>query len=451
MGLARGHVLLAAAFLAGLPTESEAATHEGRAPRVSELSELEQIKQQFHWRDDATEAKWLRATGTTLLHVACVNSKIGAVCELLATDEGKKMLNMKITNILKCDRDVKLYKSQPSAVKIHYDSTGLTPLAAAMMSPVATPELIELLIDAGAQPGDHLAFMMGICRGKLANVEAYTKKLWGERPGPAPWINSLIRVPQKIAKKPTPLCACAGWTDAVEQKDKMVWLLANGANPRIGWDFLSGGSPLVALSLNPEADPACFDVLVAAGCDPNEVTKPWMKHKFVMGVLRLCKAVRPQKYSALDDLNILTMGGSPIHFASFTGNVRQLHSEPPARARNPAAPMPTWPAPPLQPTTPHPELPLLRSPRRTDPEHQEAVRARRGQRQEEPFRPAANRRTPETHARLACARDPWLGDRAATGEAQVGGAGGRCVIQARQGRTEPADCHPRAHQSRVGV
>jgi hypothetical protein len=113
----------------------------------------------------------------------------------------------------------------------------------------------------------------------------------------------------------------------------MVWLLANGANPKNGWDFLSGGSPLVALSMNPEADSACFDVLVAAGCDPNEVAKPWLKHKFVMGVLRLCKAVRPQKYSALDDLSILTMGGSPIHFASFIGNVRQLHSEPRARAQ----------------------------------------------------------------------------------------------------------------------
>ena len=333
LGLARGHVLLAAAFLAGLPTEAEAAAHEGRAPRVSELSELEQIKRQFHWRDDATEAKWLKATGTTLLHVACVNSKIGAVRELLATDEGKKMLNVKIKNILKCDRDVKLYKSQPTATKIHYDSTGLTPLAAAMMSPVATPELIELLIDAGAEPADHLGFMMGICLGKLANVEAYTKKLWCERPGPAPWINSLISVPHKIGEKPTPLCACAAWADAVEQKDKMVWLLANGANPKIGWDFLSGGSPLVALSMNPEADSACFDVLVAAGCDPNEVAKPWLKHKFVMGVLRLCKAVRPQKYSALDDLSILTMGGSPIHFASFIGNVRQLHSEPRARAQ----------------------------------------------------------------------------------------------------------------------
>lgn len=108
------------AFLAGLPTEAEAAAHEGRAPRVSEVSELEQIKRQFHWRDNATEAKWLKATGTTLLHVACVDSKIGAVRELLATDEGNKMmLNVEIKNILKCDRDVKLYKSQPTATKIH--------------------------------------------------------------------------------------------------------------------------------------------------------------------------------------------------------------------------------------------------------------------------------------------------------------------------------------------
>ena len=329
-GLARGHVLMAAAFLAGLPTEEEAAAHEGRAPRVSELSELETIKSEFMWRDDETEARWLKDTGVTLLHVAAFSNKIAAVKELLATQEGKKMLNIKIGDLMKHDHDLKLYKSQGSALNLQMSAKGLTPLAAAMMSQVATPELIELLIDAGAKPGGHDAFMFAVMQGTVANMAAYTKKLWGDKPGPAPWINKSFM----FAMGGTPLHAVGFMTDNAQQKDKMVWLLANGAKPSLKKAWMMGGSPLVALSMNAEADPACFDVLVEAGCDPNEVAKPWRMAKAIAGLLSLFKVLRPKKFSDADSFMMMASGGNPIHFASFIGNVRQLRAlSPHTRAR----------------------------------------------------------------------------------------------------------------------
>jgi len=319
-GLARGHVLMAAAFLAGLPTEEEAAAHEGRAPRVSELSELETIKSEFMWRDDETEARWLKDTGVTLLHVAAFSNKIAAVKELLAAQEGKKMLNIKIGDLMKHDHDLKLYKSQGSAINLQMSAKGLTPLAAAMMSQVATPELIELLIDAGAKPGGHDAFMFAVMQGTVANMAAYTKKLWGDKPGPAPWINKSFM----FAMGGTPLHAVGFMTDNAQQKDKMVWLLANGAKPSLKKAWMMGGSPLVALSINPEADPACFDVLVEAGCDPNEVAKPWRMAKAIAGLLSLFKVLRPKKFSDADSFMMMASGGNPIHFASFIGNISNI-------------------------------------------------------------------------------------------------------------------------------
>jgi len=319
-GLARGHVLMGAAFLAGLPSEAETAAHERRAPRLSELSELAQLKKDFMWRDDATEAAWLKATGTSLLHVAAFSNKVEAVRELLATPEGKALLNMKIGNMMKLDRDAKLYKGQGSAINLKMQAAGLTPLSAAMASQAASPELIELLIDSGADTKGHVAFMMAVMQGSVRSMETYTKKLWGDKPGAPPWVNQSFM----FAMGGTPLHASAFMSDSAAQKDKMVWLLDHGAAPSLKKTWMMGGSPLMALAGNPEADPACFDVLVAAGCDPNEVAKPWRLMKLVAGTLHLMKSLRPQKFSAADDFAMMASGGNPIHFASFIGNMTNI-------------------------------------------------------------------------------------------------------------------------------
>jgi len=122
----------------------------------------------------------------------------------------------------------------------------------------------------------------------------------------------------------TPLHASAFMSDSAAQKDKMVWLLDHGAAPSLKKTWMMGGSPLMALAGNPEADPACFDVLVAAGCDPNEVAKPWRLMKLVAGTLHLMKSLRPQKFSAADDFAMMASGGNPIHFASFIGNMTNI-------------------------------------------------------------------------------------------------------------------------------
>lgn len=172
--------------------------------------------------------------------------------------------------------------------------------------------------------------MFAVMQGTVANMAAYTKKLWGDKPGPAPWINKSFM----FAMGGTPLHAVGFMTDNAQQKDKMVWLLANGAKPSLKKAWMMGGSPLVALSMNAEADPACFDVLMEAGCDPNEVAKPWRMAKAIAGLLSLFKVLRPKKFSDADSFMMMASGGNPIHFASFIGNVRQLRAlSPHTRAR----------------------------------------------------------------------------------------------------------------------
>jgi hypothetical protein len=328
-GLSRGHVLMASSFLAGLPSEEEAAAHEGRAPRTSitGLSELEQIKRDFMFRDDANESEWTRKTGVTLLHVACAVNKLEAVKELLATPEGRQMLNVKIKDIMKLDADVKQYKTVGSATNLRMATAGLTPLAAAMMSFGTSPELIEYLIEQGAQPMDHFAFLAGCMQGSVSNMETYTKALWPQgkdRGGtPAPWINKSFM----MAMGGTPMHAVCFMSDRANQKEKLQWLLDNGGKPSLKKKWMLGGSPLTSLSGNEEADAECFDMLVAAGCDPNEPVKPWRLMKGIGGMLKLFKWLRPLKFSAADDFIMMASGGTPMHFAAFAGsipNIRKL-------------------------------------------------------------------------------------------------------------------------------
>jgi hypothetical protein len=259
------------------------------------------------------------------MHVAAFQNKHEAVRELLATAEGKMMLNTKIKNMMVADRDVKDYKNQGSAINIKMQAAGLTPLAAAMASPDTSPELIATLVDAGAKEFGHFAFFVGCLQGSVANLAQYTSKMRergakGGSPGPAPWLNKTYME----AMGGTPLHAVAFMSDRASQREKMQWLLDNGAKPSIKKKWMMGGSPLMALSFNPEADPECFDMLVAAGCDPNEFAKPWRLTRAIVTVLKAFKAVKPCKFSAADDFIMMASGGNPIHFASFQGSIGNI-------------------------------------------------------------------------------------------------------------------------------
>jgi len=188
-----------------------------------------------------------------------------------------------------------------------------------MMSPHEMPQLIEYLLENGAErTGSHFPFLCGVINGRVANMAAYTRVLWGDREGCPPWVNKSFMA----AMGGTPLHAVAAMSDRAGQKEKMTWLLEHGASVHKTW--MMGGSPLAALAFNTEADPECFDLLVAAGCDPNEQCKPWAPLKLAMGVLNLMAKVRPEKFSDAPAFRMMASGGNPIHFASFNGSIQNI-------------------------------------------------------------------------------------------------------------------------------
>ena len=319
VGLSRGHVLLASAFLAGLPKDEAHGAADGAA-------ELAEVKEMLFYRDDETEAAWAAKTGCTLLHCCAALDKVGAVRALLATAEGKAMLNTRIKDLIALDpcKDPKsphTIKNQGGMKNLVMSAKGMTPLQGAMMMVSTSPATIEALLDAGAEDKAGRAFMFGCINGSASNMATYHAKMALRNPK-APWLTKHFMEMMGA----TALHLVAGMADTVGQKEKADWLLAQtggGASLRKTW--MLGGSPMAALSMNSEADLALFDLFVRHGCDVNERIKPWALAKGMVRVIKLFKAFRPTKFSEADDmLQFMGGGGTPLHRAAMEGNLRNM-------------------------------------------------------------------------------------------------------------------------------
>ena len=104
-------------------------------------SAVEALKAKLFWRDDATEAAWCAETGLSLLTFACAGDDLRSVKELLATDDGKRMLSLRGKKLPHADK-------LPFNTMLRNLAKGITPLKLAVG--YAAPELVAALLDAGA-------------------------------------------------------------------------------------------------------------------------------------------------------------------------------------------------------------------------------------------------------------------------------------------------------------
>ena len=339
-GLARGHLVIEPVFLSGLPTDEETATAEAvveadeavtaevvvaasRAP----TSELAQLKTALKWRDDATEKEWMKATGLTLLHAAAGLNKLGAARELLSTPDGAAMLNVKVKGVCALDSSEAKGSKAMSATNLKLTLGGASPLATAMMASSTSPEMIQLLINAGAVDKGHLAFLHAGMSGSLQNMRMYDDCMRkgmrkGMRGGGT--VPAYMNVTHMIAMGGTVLHMVAMQSDGPGQLEKLEWLLANGASPSLLKRNMLGFGVLACLASNQEADPKAFDLLVAHGCDPNEKLKPWKLMDGVRTFLKFQRWRAPRKYSAAGVMIDAASGGAPLHLSAYEGHLQNM-------------------------------------------------------------------------------------------------------------------------------
>ena len=121
---------------------------------------LASLKNRMHWRDEATEEKWMAGNGWSLLHMAAGMDDLPAVNHLLgqlgpktlkeiraasAVNSASKSLLSKVINPFKKNTPL---RQQPFGQHIGTSFEGLTPLSAA--ATWASPELVQALLNAGA-------------------------------------------------------------------------------------------------------------------------------------------------------------------------------------------------------------------------------------------------------------------------------------------------------------
>ena len=317
IGLARGHVIFASAFLSGLsPSEQR---------DLSPSEQLDELKQAVFWRDAAAEKAWAAKTGVTLLHAAAALDKLGAAKELLATPEGQAMLNSKVKNLADADAGKAELKSSGGLRNLVDCAKGLTPLQCAMMMTSTSAEMIEELVTAGAKDASFHGFMVACEIGSVSNMDAYHNSMVarGGASAKAPWLT--VHFATRMGA--TPLHLVTGMSDTAGQRAKAEWLLAKSGPAVLQEKWWLGGSPLMALAMNPEADASLFDTLVGAGCDPNEQIKPWGVMRLAARAMKLLKTVAPGKFSEVDEMiDFMGGGGTPLHRASgaMCGSVKNM-------------------------------------------------------------------------------------------------------------------------------
>lgn len=322
LGLARGHVLLRSLFLAGLPGQG---TAEESQPDITDgASAVAGLKALLRWRDDASEEAWTKKTGVSLLHVAAALNYHSAAKELLASEKDRAMkdraINLPIKNLVALDTAEAKGSKMMSGTNLRMSYDGMTPLGAAMMTPMTSPAMIELLISHGATDKKGWAFLNGCASGSLENMKTYHRLMKGDSKGTPSYMTA-----SSMQMMGCNTLHCVAWmSDGPGQVAKLEWLLENGAGPCCKKRMAFGATPLAALAMNQEADPAAFDVLVKAGSDPKEEIKPWVFVRAMRNFLRLSKWLRPGRFSAAEEMITMASGGNLLHAPAMMGHVQNL-------------------------------------------------------------------------------------------------------------------------------
>ena len=147
---------------------------------VSGEEAVEALKARFQWRDEETEAAWMKATGWTLLMLAAAADDLPAVKHLLAQpDATPEHVESRVGMFAKNTP----LREQPFSVYIGSTFDELTAMVAA--STWASPPVLEALLEAGGVPDMNVAcgFHPCHCTGAvMGGKEQNLKFLLGKDP-----------------------------------------------------------------------------------------------------------------------------------------------------------------------------------------------------------------------------------------------------------------------------
>jgi ankyrin repeat protein len=308
IGMFRAYLTLSGTFLMGLPKTME--MPEG-------VSETEAIKQLMKWRDDETEATWMKKTGCSPLHIACGLGRTEAVREMVKDPAMKPFFNRKMADINKFDADAKNKAATQSmgVQTIVGTCKDLTPLGCAMLC--GDPEMVKLLINSGATPVS-ADFGIGCMMGPAANLEAFLDA--------TPDFD--INQSKKFAMMGnTPLHNVCMFGDSTHQLEKMKLLLDRGAKPSVHKRNFFGWTPLSGLAANEDSNIACVKLLTDAGANVDAQDTPGAIMRTMLGMISMMSKLK--SYSNMNMMvDMIGYGRSPIHHAGHLANVpmiRELH------------------------------------------------------------------------------------------------------------------------------
>eukprot|EP00947_MAST-08B_sp_MAST-8B-sp1_P002483 g2483.t1 len=305
----------------------------------AEDSAVDRLKRRLKWRDEATEAAWVKETGINLMTMAAALDDLDAVKELCARPEAVALMSIKGKKI--STKGARLdYRRYPAATLMLGDLPGTRPLMPAMA--FASKELVETMLRAGCPvPKGHSLskHIMGpIFSGKMENVDA----LAALRPGvfdpktftSMGW-NNLLHMTM-------------GFADTRNAGRMLDWALEKGCelkllHKRNGF----GMTPLTFHCMSEDADGDMVRRLVAldpafGAKDINTPNKLMKAMKVVVKMVKGLAGVSGTMATAGRMMQEFMMGGTALHAAAYRGNMPviqallELGADPTIRARGTA-------------------------------------------------------------------------------------------------------------------
>lgn len=296
------------------------APHAGARPApLAGAAAVEALKQRFLWRDDETEAAWMKETGWNLLKLACASDDLASVTHLLLQPDAKATMEQKNKPMVLGTE----LRRQPFSMLLggSLDQFDAVTCAAAFGS----PPVLQALIAAGSRValcapcGVMGCWNEGGCRsGLIENVTtlldakpslAAAKDAKGSLP-----ITYALQAPKHCQAELIQLFLERGQIALGGNEQRLKTAL----NKR---DML-GLRPVDYLMINPDADPKAISIMQAAGASVDHKVK-------LSGVIKLMFWVMSKvggiKGGGMKRNPLFTYSGkTPAHILADAGNVRMV-------------------------------------------------------------------------------------------------------------------------------